>query len=54
MPYIIYADPESMLKRIGGCVVNPEKSSTTKIREHNPCEHSVSTIFTFAEIQRYT
>ena len=53
MPYIIYADPESMLKRIDRCAVNPERSSTTKIREHIPCEHSVSTIWTFDGIQRY-
>ena len=47
MPYIIYGDPESILKRIEGCAVDREKSSTTRIREYIPCEHSVSTIWTF-------
>ena len=31
MPYIIYADIESLIKKIDGCANNPEKSSTTKI-----------------------
>ena len=44
IPYIIYADIESLTKKIGGCANNPEKSSTTKIGEHIPCGHSMSTI----------
>ena len=32
MPYIIYADIESMIKKIDGCSNNPEKYSTTKNR----------------------
>ena len=31
IPYIIYADIESLIKKIDGCANNPEKSSTTKI-----------------------
>ena len=31
MPYIIYADIESLIKRIDGCANNPEDSSTTKM-----------------------
>ena len=31
MPYIIYADIESLIKKIDGCANNPENSSTTKI-----------------------
>ena len=31
MPYIIYADVESLIKKPNGCANNPEKSSTTKI-----------------------
>ena len=34
MPYIIYADIESLIKKIDGCANNPEKSSTTKIGQH--------------------
>ena len=46
-PYIIYADMESFIKRIDGFANNPEKSSTTKIDEHNPCGYSSSKIWTF-------
>ena len=35
MPNIIYADIESLILKIDGCANNPEKSSTTKIGEHN-------------------
>ena len=38
MPYSIYADFESLIKKIDGRANNPEKSSTTKIGEHIPCE----------------
>ena len=34
MPYIIYVDLESLIKRIDECKNNPEKLSTTKIGEH--------------------
>ena len=37
MSYIIYADIESLIKKIDGCVNNPESSSATKIGEHIPC-----------------
>ena len=37
IPYIIYADIESLIRKIDGCANNPEKSSTTKIGEHIPC-----------------
>ena len=37
MPYIIYAEIESLIRKIGRCENNPEKSSTTKIVEHIPC-----------------
>ena len=33
MPYIIYADTKSLIKKIDGCVNNPENSSTAKIGE---------------------
>ena len=30
MPYIIYADVESLIQKIDGCANNPENSSATK------------------------
>ena len=30
MPYTIYADLESLIKKIDGCEINPGKSSKTK------------------------
>ena len=41
MPYIIYADMQSLLKKIDGCVNNPENSSTTKIGGHFPFGYSI-------------
>ena len=51
MPYIIYADIESLIGRIVGCTNNPENSSTTEIGEHIPCRYSVFTIWGFDHIQ---
>ena len=45
MPYIIYADIESLIKKIDGCANNPENFSTTKIGEHIPCEYSMLAYF---------
>ena len=50
MQYIIYADIESLIKKIGGCANNPENSSTAKIGEHIPCGNSMSTIWAFHNI----
>ena len=36
MPYIIYTDIESLIRKIDGCGNNPEKSSTMKIGETIP------------------
>ena len=47
MPYITYADIESLIKKIDGCANNPENSSRTKIVEHISCGHSMSTIWAF-------
>ena len=51
MPYIIYADIESLIKNIDGCANNQEKSSTTKLGEHIPSGHSISTIWAFGNIE---
>ena len=51
MPYIIYADNESFIKKIDGCANNPENSSTTKIGEHIPCRYSISAMRAFDNIK---
>ena len=51
IPCIIYADIESLIKKIDGCKNNPENSSTTKIGEHIPCGYSRSTIWVFDHIE---
>ena len=40
-PFIIYADLESLLKKMNTCYDNPEKSSTTKINKHTPSGYSL-------------
>ena len=47
MPYIIYADIESLIKKIDGYANNPENSSTKKISVHIPCGYSMSVIWVF-------
>ena len=37
MSYIIYADFESLIRKIDGCAHNPENSSTTRIGKHVSC-----------------
>ena len=51
MPYIIYADIESLIKKIDVCANNPDNSSITKIGEHIPCEYSMSTIWAFDNVE---
>ena len=51
IPYIIYVDIESSIKKIDGCTDNPENSSTTKIGEHIPCGYSMSAIWAFDGIE---
>ena len=36
VPFIIYADLESLLEKMNTCHNNPEKSSTTKMNKHTP------------------
>ena len=47
MSYIIYADIESLIKKINACPSNPENSSTLKIGEHIRYGYSMSAIFAF-------
>ena len=51
MSYIIYADIESLIKKIDGCANNPENSLTTKIGEHILCRYSMLTIWAFDNIE---
>ena len=51
MPYIIYADIESLIKKIDGCANNPQNSSTTKTGEHAPLGYSMPTILGFDHIE---
>ena len=48
---IIYADLESLIKKVEGDKNNPEKSSTTKVGEHIPCRYSMFTIQAFVYIE---
>ena len=41
VPFIIYADLESLLEKMSTCNNNPEKSSTTKINKHTPSGYSL-------------
>ena len=36
VPFIVYADPESIIKKFDECKNNPENSSTTKASKHIP------------------
>ena len=51
MPYIIYPDIESLIRKIDGCENNLENTSTTKIREHIPCGYLISTFWGFNHIE---
>ena len=51
MPYIIYADIKSLIRKRDGCEYNPEHSSTTKTYEHIPCRYSMSTIWGFDQTE---
>ena len=50
-PSFIYADLESLIKRLDGCQNSFEKSSTTKVVENIPCRYSVSTVWTYDGIE---
>ena len=43
VPFIIYADLESLLEKMSTCHNNPKKSSTTKINKHTPSGYSLFT-----------
>ena len=43
VPFIIYADLESLLEKMNTCHNNPKKSSTTKINKRTPSGCSLFT-----------
>ena len=43
VPFIIYADMDSLLEEMSACHNNPKKSSTTKINQHTPSVYSLFT-----------
>ena len=43
VPFIIYADLESLLEKMNTCNNNPKKSSTTKINKHTASDYSLFT-----------
>ena len=51
VPYVIYADIESLIRKIDGCANNQEKLSAMKISEYIPCEYSISTIWEFEHVK---
>ncbi|KAF4529586.1 hypothetical protein B566_EDAN016543 [Ephemera danica] len=46
LPIVIYADFESYLPKVQGCVNNPENSSTTVVQEHIPISYGFYVVFT--------
>ena len=47
VPFIIYADLESLLEKMNTCHSDPKKSSTTKINKHTPSAYSLFTHCSF-------
>ena len=43
VPFIIYADLESLIEKINTCHNSPKQSSTTKINKHTPSGYSLFT-----------
>ena len=49
--FVIYANLEYLTENIDGCKNNPENSSTTKVGEHIPWSFSMSTIWSYKNIE---
>ena len=47
VPFIVYAELESLLEKINTCHNNPKKSSTTKINKHTASGYSLFTHYFF-------
>ena len=48
-PFVVYADAESLLKKVDTYINDPDKSSTTKINNNEMCGYSVVTHYSFDE-----
>ena len=51
MPFIIYADVESLIQKIDGYANYLVSSSATKVREHIPCVYLMTNIWAFDHIE---
>ena len=47
VPFIIYADLESLFGKVTTCYNNPKKSSTTKMNKNKPSGYSLFTHCSF-------
>ena len=47
LPFVVYADLECLLEKMGTCYNNPEESSTTKINKYMPSGYSIFTHCSF-------
>ena len=47
LPFVVYADLECLLEKMGKCQDNPKKSSTTEINKHTPSGYSLFTHCSF-------
>ena len=46
-PFIIYADPKSLIEKFDGCKNNTDKSFKTRVGRRIPLDISMSTISSF-------
>ena len=51
MPYIIYLDIASLIKKIDGCEKKSRKRFNSTIGEHIPCGYLMSTFWGFNHIE---
>ena len=49
--FIVFADLECIIEKIGGCKNNPENLSTSKVSEHSSSGFLMSTISSFRSIE---
>ena len=47
LPFVIYADLECLLEKMGTCINNLNESSTTEINKHTPSGYSIFTNCSF-------
>ena len=47
LPFVIYADVESLLEKMSTCINNPNESSTTEINKRTPSGYAIFTHCSF-------